>query len=389
MLNSEILDEALVKKNKEIDRLTNQIEDMKRNYDTKIKNLMGSIGTLKNKNSDLENTSKDNIRVSIINKLKEERKDQEQVIELLRRMINDEERVDKFLMKEFDKKGAQRAPPYEELKIKIKQLEAEIISLKYKQISTKPKEKHFSASVDFDETTLQNKISEKVVQYEEQIISLTNENDQLKFSKEKMEKMQNELFEKLKNYNKEIGEMKSIYDVIKKNLQEENDIKTTELTNKLKQVEMENSKFKEKIMEMIKLTEQNSENNLEKMKKLKSENDILMRVLESRKQEINLLNEELNKYKGHFDKLDSRDVAKNKKIEMETEDIKRKKIESEEKVKHLENVVRQKEHQIELLKDTLNDKDEIIIEKDNEIDLLQLKIIELEQIAIENYKKYK
>ena len=40
-----------------------------------------------------------NCDVGIINKLKDERKDQEQVIALLRKMIGDEEKIDKYLKK--------------------------------------------------------------------------------------------------------------------------------------------------------------------------------------------------------------------------------------------------------------------------------------------------
>ena len=89
MLNEEILDQALAKKNKEVDVLNERNERMKNEYEAKIKNLMNSIKTLQEKNSQMEKESHDNIRVEIIKKLKQERKDQEQVILLLRKYIKD------------------------------------------------------------------------------------------------------------------------------------------------------------------------------------------------------------------------------------------------------------------------------------------------------------
>ena len=50
MLEEEILDQAIAKKNKEIDILNERNERMKNEYETKIKNLMNSITTLKKKN---------------------------------------------------------------------------------------------------------------------------------------------------------------------------------------------------------------------------------------------------------------------------------------------------------------------------------------------------
>ena len=89
MLDEEILDQALAKKNKEIDLLNERNEKMKKEYESKIKNLMNSINTLNNKVLKMENESRDNVRVEIIQKLREERKDQQQVILLLRKYIKD------------------------------------------------------------------------------------------------------------------------------------------------------------------------------------------------------------------------------------------------------------------------------------------------------------
>ena len=49
MLNEEILDQALAKKNKEVDVLNERNERQKNEYEAKIKNLMNSIKTLQEK----------------------------------------------------------------------------------------------------------------------------------------------------------------------------------------------------------------------------------------------------------------------------------------------------------------------------------------------------
>lgn len=103
MLDNGVLEEALIKKNKEIDRLTRELNETKQSYESKVKNLMTSVNSLKSQTKQLEEQSKDNIRVNIINTLKLERKDQETVINLLRKYIGNDEQVDQFLMKEFSK----------------------------------------------------------------------------------------------------------------------------------------------------------------------------------------------------------------------------------------------------------------------------------------------
>ena len=396
MLDSKILDEALQKKNKEIEKLTTQIEETKKNYEAKIKNCMNAINNLKTQNQNLENTAKDNVRVSIINKLKEERKDQENVIELLRKLIADEDKVDRFLLKEFDKKGGGRIPTYEELKIKIKQLESEIVSLKYKQVTNKKNKSAISSVIqdlqpeipeDENQSITVQKLKEQIINYEEKIKNQMEENQILLNSKEKMEKTQNELFDKLKSYNKEIGEMKSIYDVIKKNLDEESNMKITDLMNKLGKAEGENTKLKEKIKELIEISEGNNRENLQKIKKLNSENEVLKRLLESKKQEIEVILDELAKYQAQLDKEDTRIVGKNKKSEVEKDSMKRKIFEYEEKIKFLEKLIKQKDYQLDLYKKSLSDKDEVIIENEQEVEMLQIKLKELEQIIIDNTNK--
>ena len=60
MLDQQILDEALSKKNKEFENLKTQYNEMKRTYETKIKNLMNSISTIKSEKDMIENNNKDN-----------------------------------------------------------------------------------------------------------------------------------------------------------------------------------------------------------------------------------------------------------------------------------------------------------------------------------------
>jgi len=393
MLESKILDEALQKKNKGIEKLANQLEETKKNYEAKIKNYMNAINNLKTQNQNLESTAKDNVRVSIINKLKEERKDQENVIELLRKLIADEDRVDRYLLKEFEKKGGGRIPTYEELKMKIKQLESEIVSLKYKQVTSKKNKSAISSVIqdlqpeipeDENQSITVQKLKEQIINYEEKIKNQMEEIQILTSAKEKMEKMQNELFDKLKSYNKEIGEIKSIYDVIKKNLDEESNMKITDLMNKLGKAEDENTKLKEKIKELIEISEGNNRENLQKIKKLNSENEVLKRLLESKKQEIEVILDELAKYQAQLEKEDTRIVGKNKKNEVEKDSMKRKIFEHEEKIKFLEKLIKQKDYQLELYKKSLSDKDEVILENEQEIEMLQTKLKELEQIIIDN-----
>ncbi len=103
MLTSQVLDEALTKKNKELDKCQRALEDQKKTYEAKIKNLMGSINSLKAESNQIQNDNKDNIRVSIIKKLKQDIKDQEQVIHLIRKLHGNDPQVDEYLLKEFQK----------------------------------------------------------------------------------------------------------------------------------------------------------------------------------------------------------------------------------------------------------------------------------------------
>ena len=76
----EILNETLFKKNKELKAMQKLNEDTKREYEEKIKNLEGSISTLKKQNAEINAQSQDNKRIEIIQRLKNERKEQELII---------------------------------------------------------------------------------------------------------------------------------------------------------------------------------------------------------------------------------------------------------------------------------------------------------------------
>ena len=165
-----------------------------------------------------------------------------------------------------------------------------------------------------------------------------------------MENLQNELFVKLKTYNKEIGEMKSIYDVIKQNLEEEGEMKRKDIVMRLNNSERENKKLKEKITELIELSENQNKDNMEKLKKFSTENELLTRIIETKKQEMNILEEEIHKYKGQIDMLDDKKISKSKKIEKEAEETKRVNNELVEKSKFLEKQGKLLTYQIEQLK---------------------------------------
>ena len=388
-----IFKETINKKAKEIDRLTKNNEEQKKSYEDKIKNLMSSIFTLKSKADELNTNSKDNVRVNIINNLKTERKDQENIIVLLRKMISDEERVDKYLLKEFKScKGDNRIPTYEELRIKIKQLESENITKKYKALNLtntlKQTHKDNNEAELLSEALkdMKEKHYQEVIDLQDKVKTLDREKNTEKDAKEKLENMQNELFNQLKSYNSEIGEMKSVYNTIKENLQEENRLKQKELKNELDYERRENEKLKTKIYELVEISEKQMNTNTEKLKKINQENELLKKILEGKKQELQVLDEELNKYKNLFEKADNKDFTRSKRYEKDVEEIKLKYKESIEKNKHSEKQIKQKDFQIEQIKHTNQDLEELVEEKTNEIDLLQMKLEELEHIALKAHK---
>lgn len=406
MLEDEILDQTLQKKNREIATLKQKNEDLKQEYDAKIKNLMGSITSLKTKNENLEKESHENVRVDIIKRLKEERKNQESVISLLRKYINNDGEVDKYLIKEFKKNGEQRFLTYEELHIKYKNVLNEYKKLKlglkdtnYKKTkknstlydSTKKSRKSLQG---IDDMTLQLKVVEKfkdqIEEYDEKIDKLQTENEELKLQKSKMENMQNQVFEKLKKYTEETSNMKNMYDIIKKDIQEDSFTKINDLNLKLNKSEEENKKLKERIYELINIGENAQKTERDRLIKVQRDNDIYAKLLDTKKKEIEIYKEELEKFRGNLEKLDGRDTKKIKKLENQNDLITKNKNELEANINNLNNIIEQKDNQINNLKNTIEALSEQIKIKDEEITLLNEKIKEFEDILnkkIINYNK--
>ena len=406
MLEDEILDQTLQKKNREIATLKQKNEDLKQEYDAKIKNLMGSITSLKTKNENLEKESHENVRVDIIKRLKEERKNQESVISLLRKYINNDGEVDKYLIKEFKKNGEQRFLTYEELHIKYKNVLNEYKKLKlglkdtnYKKTkknstlydSTKKSRKSLQG---IDDMTLQLKVVEKfkdqIEEYDEKIDKLQTENEELKLQKSKMENMQNQVFEKLKKYTEETSNMKNMYDIIKKDIQEDSFTKINDLNLKLNKSEEENKKLKERIYELINIGENAQKTERDRLIKVQRDNDIYAKLLDTKKKEIEIYKEELEKFRGDLEKIDGRDTKKIKKLENQNDLITKNKNELEANINNLNNIIEQKDNQINNLKNTIEALSEQNKIKDEEITLLNEKIKEFEDILnkkIINYNK--
>jgi len=404
MLNEEILDQALMKKNKEIDLLNERNERMKVEYEAKTKNLMNSITILQKKVSKMEQESHDNERVKIIQKLREERKNQEQVILLLRKYIKDlqpeEEKekedikVNKYLINYFKKNGDQRVLTYEELKIKCEDLEKKCFNLKklkggggsaatrgYMQSKEKPKK----ISDSEIQLLVVKKFKNQLDEYDEKIKNLQMENNDLIKQKEKMENVQKEMFDKFKSYNEEMTQMKSIYDVIKKDIQDDAFSKVKEANLKMERFKQENDKLKERIQELIKIGDERKEQEENNINKIKQENEIYIHLLNKNKEEIQVYKEELENFRGEMNKIDSRGLVKLKKLENEKDNILKDKNELEVNMNNLNNSLKHKDNQIINLKNNIDALKEQLKEKDDEIEMLKGKIEEFEKI-IKNKK---
>lgn len=386
MLEQGVLNQALSKKNREIDVLNKKNEDMKREYESKVKNLMNSIESLKKKTETMESESHENVRVKIINDLRSERKDQEQVITLLRKFIGKDIEVDKYLIKEFKKNGDQRMLSYEELKIKYKNLENEYKKLKLNSDKTskgymaaKNKSKLKAQDSEIQVIVVQ-KFKHQIEEYENQIKTLKEENESLKQQKEKMESIQTQIFDKIKNYNQELGDIKSVYDIVKKDIQEDAVSKINEVNLKLSRVENENDKLKERIKELIQIGEEYKKKEEENMKKLQRENEIYTKLLDMKKEELQAYKEELDGFKGEINKIDSKGLIKIKRLQSEKETISKSKNELEENMNNLNEMIKHKDGEIKNLKNTINSLTEQLKDKDMEIEMLVGKVEEFEKI---------
>ena len=401
MLNEEILDQALAKKNKEIDLLNERNERMKSDYESKIKNLMNSITTYQKKMAKMEEESHDNVRVEIIRKLRQERKDQEQVILLLRKYIKDlstdkekeDLKVNKYLINYFKKNGDQRFLSYEELKIQYDELDKSYQALKKSKgggggTSTrgylKSKEKQKKIPESEIQLLVVKKFKKQLDEYDEKIKVLENENNDLKQQKEKMETVQKEMFDKFKSYNNEMTEMRSIYDVIKKNIQDDAFTKVNEANLKVAKFQEQNEDLKKKVDELMKIGEERQKNEEKNIKELQNENEIYINLVKKKNQEIKVYKEELENFRGEMNKIDSRGLVKLKKLENEKEDILRDKNELEINMGNLTDAIKHKDNQIINLKNNIEALKEKLKEKDDEIEMLKGKIEEFEKIIKNN-----
>ena len=395
MIEEEVLDQALAKKNKEIDLLNERNERMKNDYEAKIKNLSNSITTLQKKNAKLEEESHDNVRVEIIRKLRQERKDQEQVISLLRKYIKDlstdkeheDSKVNKYLINFFKKNGEQRVLTYEELKIRYEELENNYQVLKKAKGGSattrgymKPKEKPKKIADSEIQLLVVKKFKKQLNEYDDKIKMLENENSDLRKQKEKMETVQKEMFDKFKSYNDEMTEMRSIYDVIKKDIQEDAVAKVNAANSKVTKYQQENDNLKGRIDELIRISEERKELEKVNMNKLEQENEVYKNLLNKNKQEIQVYKEELENFKGEMNKIDSRGLVKLKKLESEKDDILRNKNELEINMGNLNDAIKHKDNQILNLKNNIEALKEQLKEKDEEIEMLKSKIEEFEKI---------
>ena len=403
MLNEDILDQALVKKNKEIDLLNERNEKMKHDFNVQKKNLMNSISTLQKKMAKIEEETKDDKRVQIINKLRQERKDQEQTILLLRKYIlnsvdqgNKEEeelKINKYLIQfRKEKYGEQRYISYEELKIKFDELEKSYMSLKKAKgvaSSTQrsylnPKEKTKKIPESEIQLLVVKRFKTQLDEYDLKIRNLENENNLLKSQKEEMENKQKDMIEKFKKFNEDMTQMKGIYNDIEQELKVEADTKVNELKLKLAKTMQENDKLKERIEELIKIGEETKKMEQDELNKIKNENEIYKNLLNKNKEEIRVYKEELENFRGEINKIDSRGLVKLKKLENEKDDILRDKNELQIKMENFEEIVKHKDNQILNLKNNIEALKEQLKEKEEEIEMFKGKIEEFERIIKDN-----
>ena len=387
----EILNETLYKKNKELQTIKKLNEDVKREYDEKIKNLEGSISTLKKQNAEMYAQSQDNKRIEIIEKLKSERKEQEQIITLIRKMINNEKDINSYLSKEcFTKNGENRKLSYEELKIKIKEKEEELKKLKSNNniksmslLSTKKKKENDNKNKVTD-TYLQQKIIEKfkdqINDYDEQINKLQEENESLKKSKKEMEDAQSDLSEKMKEYNEQVEQMQIKYNMIKDDVKKTSTEKINKLNETIEKLKIDNSQYKKRIKELINKGEKNDKLDTDKLSKMNRDYDIYLKLLETKIQEIEDYHKELDELKENIKDIGTNELLKMSRLENQAVELNKDKSGLEEEVKNLNNVIQQKDNQIKNLKNTQTALTEEIQIKGQEIILLNQKIAEFEEL---------
>ena len=385
----EILNETLFKKNKELKAMQKLNEDTKREYEEKIKNLEGSISTLKKQNAEINAQSQDNKRIEIIQRLKNERKEQELIITLIRKMINKEKDVNAFLQKEFIKGGDQRKLSYEELKIKIKEKEDELRALKLNNnntINLLTQSKKDNNKKKVTDTFLQEKIIEKfkdqINDYDQQINDLEEENRALKKSKKEMENSQKELFEKMKEYNNEVDEMNMKYNMIKDEVKQSSTEQINKLHLNMEKLKEDNQKYKKRILELISIGEKNEKQDIDRLSKINRDLDIYTKLLETKNQEIEDYKKELNELKDDVQNIDSKQLLKVRRLENQANELNKDNFDLEVNIQNLNNVIQQKDNQIKNLKNTQEALTEEIQIKEQEIILLNSRIAEFENLLM-------
>lgn len=129
-------------KNKKVQAEIKRIKD---EHAVKTKALMKSINKLKDDLEKEKYSNQDNVRAKIIERMKKDISDNETVIEMMRSMINDDEAINKEIVKVLSK-GPLRARVLsrEELRMEIKKLNSEIASLKAGGATKKLKKKKSS-----------------------------------------------------------------------------------------------------------------------------------------------------------------------------------------------------------------------------------------------------
>ena len=386
----EILNETLHKKNKELQSIQKLNEEIKREYEEKIKNLEGSISTLKKQNAEMYAQAQDNKRIEIIEKLKSERKEQEQVITLIRKMINNDKDVNLYLSKEFfTKNGENRKFSYEELKIKIKEKEEELKKLKSKSNTMsmtlltqnkKGKDKKNKVTDTFLQQKIIEKFKDQINDYDEQINELQEENESLKKSKKEMEDEQNKLLEKMREYNEEVDQMQIKYNMIKDDVKKTSTEKINNLNSTIEKLKNDNSKYKKRILELINKGEKNEKQDKDKLSKMNRDYDIYSKLLETKIQEIEDYRKELDELKEDIKNIGTNELLKISRLENQANELNKDKFSLEADIKNLNNVIQQKDNQIKNLKNTQSALTEEIEIKAQEIILLNEKIAEFEEL---------
>ena len=389
MIDSEVFDRTLSQRNDEIDSLKRRYESMVDEYEIKVHKLMESINNLKEKNAELEELSHENKKVEVIKNLRNEKKDQDLVISLLRKYVQNDSKIDKYLMKEYKKSNESKYQKYKNLENTIKKLKLQIPD--EKTIKKKGTKKRRSSIYMNDDAAIQLKVNEKfkeqIKDYDNKINQLRYENEKLILQKQKMQDLHNKLLEKLKNYNNEAGEMNSVYNEIKKDLRDESDGIINDLKINIGIMEIENEKLKNRIFELLNIGDTSKKEDRDKILNLTKEIDIVRKELDNKKEEAEVYKEQLINIKKELGKLDSRENKKYNKLNDEMKNINLNKGKLKSNINKLKNTVNEKNEEIQNLREKNDELTEVLEIKEQEIELLNQKIGEFEEIFIKNRRK--